>query len=113
MGWGYLWEEWGWTLREKLASIREAYWRSARVRAVADALVLLACIVGVDWLLGCPTSLRLAYVAPVVHATQRDGKRAGSMMVAATLIAMIAIGYHVGLIKPGELGLEIAEERPC
>ncbi len=92
---------------KKFASVQEAYWRSARVRAVADALFLLAGIVGADWLRVAPHPF--AWPMSRRSCTQPSGT-AGEQgsIIAATLVAMIGIGFHVGLVKPNGLGLEIA-----
>lgn len=56
---------------------------------------ILAVVAGLDWWLGHPLAARMAYMAPMFHATQRGGKLAGSLVIAASLLALTLSNYHI------------------
>lgn len=71
------------------------YRQNAWFQGFAQGLVILAIVAGFDRLLGHPVGARMAYLVPVFHATQRGGRVAGSLLVAASLMMITAANYNL------------------
>jgi len=74
---------------------RTYYRQNVWFQGTLQGYLILGFVAGMDWWLGHPLAARMAYMAPMFHATQRGGKLAGSLVIAASLLALTLSNYHI------------------
>lgn len=71
------------------------YRRNPWFQGTFQGFGILAIVAVLDWWFGHPQAARMAYMAPMFLATQRGGKFAGCLVIAASLLALTLSNYHI------------------
>lgn len=91
-------------IQEMIDQVVELYQQSPVFRACCQGLGILLGLIAIDAICRYPNSLRLAYVAPLWHATRVGGKKAGHVLAAATTLALASIDANQ---HPNNIGIPI------
>ncbi len=102
-GWA---ERWGHTIKRHaslaIEGMSRTYLDQSWLAASVDGIAILIALVCVDWFLGYPASLRIAYIAPVYFACLRS-HRLAEWFVMGTVVLVSATVDARGRHQPGEL----------
>ena len=87
--------------------IKASYRENMAFRGVVQGMAILLLLGVLDWFLGHPVGARMAYLIPVFLATQRGGKRAGILLILASMLTLVLSNYNLPEAFRGTLAMEV------